>query len=400
MSKRRPSGDGMVRKREDGRWEGRIVVGHKQNGEPIFRYVLTKTQKELLAKLHRDMDLYQDAQLTEDSRMTLGEYLDRWMEEYGSVTLRPNTLRSYEQYIRCYVKPYLGGKIISRITRLDIQKLYQKLKKEGRVHDHPEYGYELSDTMVLRIHAMLHRCLKDAERDHIIPYNPTDGTKLPKNSYKPKQVLDREQMDAFLAAVDKNETWRDFFYTELTTGLRRGEICGLMWKDFDASTGTLKILRSVNAPKRGELEIGETKTERGRRTIRLPPSTIQRLKERKKHSISQWIFPDPLAPEKPVRPSAAYYWMKVLLKEAGLPHIRFHDLRHTFATHALASGVDAKTLSGILGHTNASFTLDTYTHVTPDMQKAASDVVGGFLKDLLGEELNPWQGNEKTELAP
>ena len=87
MSKRRPSGDGMVRKREDGRWEGRIVVGHKQNGEPIFRYVL--------AKLHRDMDLYQDAQLTEDSRMTLGEYLDRWMEEYGAVTLRPNTLRSY-----------------------------------------------------------------------------------------------------------------------------------------------------------------------------------------------------------------------------------------------------------------------------------------------------------------
>ena len=169
MAKRRPSGDGMVRKREDGRWEGRIVVGHKENGEPIFRYVLAKTQKELLAKLHRDMDLYQDAQLTEDSRMTLGEWLDRWMEEYGAVTLRPNTLRSYEQYIRCYVKPYLGGKIVSRVTRLDIQKLYRKLKKEGRVHDHPEYGHELSDSMVLRIHAMLHRCLKDAERDHIVP---------------------------------------------------------------------------------------------------------------------------------------------------------------------------------------------------------------------------------------
>ena len=400
MAKRRPSGDGMVRKREDGRWEGRIVVGHKANGEPIFRYVLAKTQKELLAKLHRDMDIYQDAQLTEDSRMTLGEWLDRWMEEYGAVTLRPNTLRSYEQYIRCYVKPYLGGKIVSRVTRLDIQKLYRKLKKEGRVHDHPEYGHELSDSMVLRIHAMLHRCLKDAERDHIVPYNPTDGVKLPKSNYKPKQVLDRAQMDAFLAAVDKNEIWRDFFYTELTTGLRRGEICGLMWRDFDENAGTLKILRSVNVPKRGEMEIGETKTERGRRTIRLPPSTVQRLKERKKHAISQWIFPEPLAPEKPVRPSAAYYWMKVLLKEAGLPHIRFHDLRHTFATHALASGVDAKTLSGILGHTNASFTLDTYTHVTPDMQRAASDVVGGFLKNLLGEELNPWQGNEKAEPAP
>ena len=92
--------------------------------------------------------------------------------------------------------------------------------------------------------------------------------------------------------------------------------------------------------------------------------------------------------------------MKVLLKEAGLPNIRFHDLRHTFATHELARGLDANTLYGILGHTNASFTLDTYTHVTPDMQKAASDVVGCFLKDLLGEELNPWQGNGKAEPAP
>lgn len=109
MAKRRPSGDGMVRKREDGRWEGRIVVGHKKNGQPIFRYVLAKTQKELLARLHRDMEVYQDAQLTEDSRMTLGEWLDRWMEEYGALTLRPNTLRSYEQFIRCYIKPYLGG---------------------------------------------------------------------------------------------------------------------------------------------------------------------------------------------------------------------------------------------------------------------------------------------------
>ena len=195
MAKRRPSGDGMVRKRKDGRWEGRIVVGHKANGEPIFRYVLAKSQKELLDKLHRDMEGFQDMELTEDSRMTLGEWLDRWMEEYGAVTLRPNTLRSYEQYIRCYVKPYLGGKIVSRVTRLDIQKLYRKLKKEGRVHDHPEYGHELSDSMVLRIHAMLHQCLKDAEAAHVVARNPTDGAVVPKASYKPKQILTKEQME-------------------------------------------------------------------------------------------------------------------------------------------------------------------------------------------------------------
>lgn len=396
MSKRRPSGDGMVRKREDGRWEGRIVVGHKENGEPIFRYVLAKTQKDLLDKLHRDMELFQGAELTEDSRLTLGEWLDRWMEDYAAHTLRTSTLRSYEQYIRCYIKPYLGGKTVSRITRMDIQKLYTKLKHEGRVHDHPEYGHELSDSMVLRIHAMLHRCLRDAETAHVILRNPAAGAMVPKAVSKPRQILTREQMDAFLAAVEQNEVWRDFFYTELTTGLRRGEICGLMWQDFDEGAGTLKVIRSVNAPKAGVLEIGETKTERGRRTIRLPPSTVQRLKERKKHAVSQWIFPEPLAPEKPGRPSAAYYWMKRILKEAGLPQIRFHDLRHTFATHALTSGVDAKTLSGILGHANASFTLDTYTHVTPDMQREASHIVGGFLENLLGKELRPWQSGAKA----
>ena len=99
-------------------------------------------------------------------------------------------------------------------------------------------------------------------------------------------------------------------------------------------------------------------------------------------------------------PAAVRKRLSTVLKRADCKRLRFHDLRHTFATHALASGVDAKTLSGILGHTNASFTLDTYTHVTPDMQRAASDVVGGFLKNLLGEELNPWQGNEKVEPAP
>ena len=255
------------------------------------------------------------------------------MEDYGAATLRPNTLRSYEQFIRCYIKPYLGDKIVSRVTRMDIQKLYRKLKHEGRVHDHPEHGHELSDTMVLRIHAMLHQCLKDAEAAHVVARNPTDGAVVPKASYKPKQILTKEQMDTFLAAVDRNEIWRDFFYTELTTGLRRGEICGLMWQDFDEKAGTLKILRSVNVPKAGELEIGETKTSQGRRTIRLPPSTVQRLKERRKHAVSQWIFPEPLAPEKPVRPSAAYYWMKRILREAGLPEIRFHDLRHPYVKH-------------------------------------------------------------------
>ena len=110
MAKRRPSGDGMVRKRGDGRWEGRIVVGHKKNGTPIFQHAYAHTQKELTEKLHQNIERYQDVELTEDSRMTLGEWLDRWLTEYKAGTVRPGTLKSYRCYIEYYIKPQLGDK--------------------------------------------------------------------------------------------------------------------------------------------------------------------------------------------------------------------------------------------------------------------------------------------------
>ena len=181
----------------------------------------------------------------------------------------------------------------------------------------------------------------------------------------------------------------------LWRGLRRGEICGLQWIDFDGEAGTLKVCRTLHSQRKGEYTVGETKTNQGMRTIILPHSVTEILRRRKVDAISQWIFPDPVKPEDPVDPNAAYRHMKTLLQRVGLPSIRFHDLRHTFATHALTSGVDAKTLSGILGHTNASFTLDTYTHVTTDMQKTACGIVGGFMEDIFGKELKPWQENEK-----
>ena len=397
MAKRRPSGDGMVRKREDGRWEGRIVIGHKQNGDSIFRHVYAKTQKELLDKLHQNIEDYRDVDLTEDSRMTLGEWLDRWLSEYKADTVRPGTLRGYRTHIEQYIKPQLGDKQVSLITMQDVQRMYRRLKKEGRIKDYPEKGTQLADSTVRGIHSMLHLAMKDAERAHIIAKNPTEGATVPKQSGSTKQVLNDQELDAFLAAIEEDEVWHDFFYTELTTGLRRGEICGLMWQDFDEKSGTLKVCRTLHSKKLGVFSLGDTKTGTGMRTIVLPQSTAGLLRRRREKAISQWIFPSTVMPELPVSPGSAYTHLKTLLKRAGLPSIRFHDLRHTFATHALASGVDAKTLSGILGHTNASFTLDTYTHVTPDMQKTASGIVGGFMEDLFGKELKPWQESERTE---
>ena len=333
MAKRRPAGDGMVRKREDGRWEGRIVIGHRENGEPLFRHVYAKTQKALLDKLHQNIECYRDVELTEDSRMTLGEWLDRWLAEYKAGTVRPGTLKSYRGYIEYYIKPQLGDKQISLISQQDIQRMYRRLKTEGRIHEHPEMDHQLSDSMVRHIHTTLHAALKDAVQAHVIPRNPTEGTTAPKPNYKPKRILTGEELDAFLAVVERDEVWRDFFQTELMTGLRRGEICGLQWSDFDEEGGTLKVCRTLHSQRKGEYTTGETKTNQGMRTIILPHSVTEILRRRKADAISQWIFPDPVKPEDPVDPNAAYRHMKTLLRRAGLPSIRFHDLRHPYVKH-------------------------------------------------------------------
>ncbi len=384
MAKRRPSGDGMVRKRDDGRWEGRIVVGHKNNGEPIYRYVLAKTQSELTQKLHDKIEMYRDADLSEDCNMTLGEWLDKWINEFIIFSVRPSTITSYQALIENQIKPYLGKRPLSTLTTNEIQKFYNTLKKQGRVHPDRIHGTELADSMIRKTHMVLHEALGMAVQQRLLINNPTIGTTIPKNNYKDKQILNNEQLNRFMEIIKNDERWYDFFYTEITTGLRKGEICGLRWEDFDEQDGKLKIQRSVGRIKDGVLPVGETKTETGTREILLPPSTVELLRKRKGNAISDWIFPNWHNPEEPMNPQSAYTRLKVLLKKAELPLIRFHDLRHTFATHAIAGGVDAKTLSGILGHTNASFTLDTYTHVTTDMQKNAAKIVGNFMDDIIG----------------
>ncbi len=384
MAKRRPSGDGMVRKRDDGRWEGRIVVGHKNNGEPIYKYILAKTQAELTQKLHDMIEIYRDADLSEDCNMLLSEWLDKWINEYIICYARPNTLFSYTAMIKNQINPHLGNRPLSALTTQEIQKFYNTIKKNGRVKSDKKHGMELADSMVRKVHMMLHETLDIAVKQRLIVNNPTNGTKLPKNNYAPKQILNDEQLDKFIEVIKIDKRWCDFFYTEITTGLRKGEICGLKWEDFDENRGTLKIQRSIGKTINGVMLIGETKTETGSREILLPPSTAQLLCRRKTNINSEWIFPNLRNAEEPMNPQCAYQRLKTLLKKAELPSIRFHDLRHTFATHVIAGGVDAKTLSGILGHANASFTLDNYTHVTTDMQKSAARIVGNFMDEIIG----------------
>ncbi len=385
-NKRRPQGDGTIRKRPDGRWEGRIIIGHKRDGTPMYKSVFGKTQKATLKMLHQMIDTYRDVDLTEDSRMTLGEWLDKWLDEYMIFTVRESTLDGYRCMTNNQVKRFIGDKQLSSLTTADIQKFYNKIKKQGRVKPNRDGSYELADSMVRGIHMMLHEALDTAVKERLIAKNPTNGTTIPKNNYAEKQILGDEQLTRFLEEIKGEEYWYDFFYLEVMTGLRRGEICGLKWSDIDFGANKLRVQRSVSSKKGGGVNIGETKTNTGTRNIIMPPSVIDVLKKRKQTAITEWVFPAFLNPEQPIHPEAAYRKLKVILKHAGLPQIRFHDLRHTFATHAMKGGVDAKTLSGILGHTNASFTLDTYTHVTSDMQKNASIVVGNMMKNIMIKE--------------
>ena len=382
-NKRRPQGDGTIRKRSDGRWEARIIIGHKNDGSPMYKSAFAKTQKSALKQLHQLLDLYRDVDLTEECRMTLGEWMDKWLEEYMIFTLRESTINGYRNMIEHQIKRFIGDKQLAYLTTADLQKFYNKIKKDGRAIEHPIHGKELSNSMVRKVHMILHQALNLAVRERLIVRNPTIGTTIPKKSYTEKQVLCDSQLDKFMDAIKREKYWYDFFYVEIMTGLRRGEICGIKWSDINFTEGTLSIRRSVTTKVGGGLMIGETKTNAGERKIILPPSVLTLLREKQSDAICEWVFPHYMNPSDPLHPDAAYRKLKTLLKSVELPLIRFHDLRHTFATHAMQGGVDAKTLAGILGHTDASFTLDTYTHVTSDMQRNASAVVNNMMQQFL-----------------
>ena len=392
MAKRRPSGDGLVRKRADGRWEGRIVVGHKENGNPIYRSVFAEKQSDLMPRLNELKMQYAGVELTEESSVTLGEWLGRWLEEYKKPILRPSTYSGYGKDIENHILPYLGAKKLTQLKTADIQKHYNRLLESGRKNDIGK-GKGLANATVRGIHMVLREALDSAVREGLIPRNPADGTSPPKIHRKEKQVLTKDELENFMKLIENDEVWYDFFYTEIITGMRQGEICGLRWEDFDEAKGTLRVARSVDFVKK-ELVIGETKTDDGNRTIYLPDSLWRLLAERKKGAVSEWIFPNLLKPELPLDPAKAYRQFKKLLEIGELPDIRFHDLRHTFTSHAANSGIAPKTLSEIVGHSKASFTLDTYAHVTGDMQKNAANIVNNYITDILGKELKPWQNAE------
>ena len=210
--------------------------------------------------------------------------------------------------------------------------------------------------------------------------DPTDGCALPKVEHKEMKTLPVEQLTSFLQEAKDSGVF-ELYYVELATGLRRGELLGLKWEDLDLDRGSLRVRRQI-ARINGEVVEAPLKTKNAYRTLPLARDTVDVLmQQKKKVGSSPWVFPSSIGG--PMSPDSVLHMLHRVLKRAGLPRVRFHDLRHTFATLALQNGVDVKTVSGMLGHYSAGFTLDTYAHVTTSAQRQAAEAMEHVLSGSL-----------------
>jgi len=371
VAKRRKRGDGGVSLRKDGRWEGRVVIGYDDKGLPVTKNVLAKTKPDCITKLKALRDSLQaPAPDQPKPGILLSDWLDLWYQTYKKSNLRPNTQMSYERRIYQHIIPALGNIQMDKLTTNDIQQFYAKLKQGGRLLRTELYGEGLSDQTVRGVHTTLHAALDKAVSEKLLFRNPADGCRLPSAKAREMQVLTPEEIQRLLIQA-KEDGCYELLLLELSTGLRRGEICALQWDDLNFRTGELRVQRQVHRIK-GKLVASPPKTKAGNRSVILPVLVLGVLRAYKETANSRWMFPSPVSEDSPRDPAAVRKRLQTVLERAECKKIRFHDLRHTFSTAALEHGMDVKTLSTIIGHVSSSTTLNIYAHVTDEMRRTAA----------------------------
>ena len=328
------------------------------------------------------------------SDMRFGDWLNYWYETHSKLKLRITTQANYENCIRLHIIPEIVQLPLNKLTQNDMQQFYARLKKNGRKKLTEKYGEGLSDRMVRMCHAICRSALEKAMRDGLIRVNPAIGCKLPPKKAREMQVLDREELQRFLIQAQA-EGYYELFLLDLATGLRRGELLALQWDDLDFKTGVLNVDKQVYEVN-GELQFSKPKTKSSIRKIVLPPAVLEVLREYQQRVHSRWMFPSPVKEDSPLSPGAVRSRLQLILEHAQCKQARFHDLRHTFATLALQNGMDVKTLSAMLGHVLTATTLDIYTHITDDMQRAAAANIDRGIGKAATQESALAQGEEMT----
>ena len=379
MAKRRSNGEGSIRKRKDGRWEGRYTAGiDPETGKQIFKNVLGKTQTEVKEKLKQALSESQKLDFTKQGKYTVAQWMEEWFENVCKLKVRPSSHQTYRGYIDNHIDPNIGKIQLEKLRTMDLQKLYRRLMNQGRV-ERIEAKYQpkgLSAKTVRNIHQVISSAMDFAVAQKIIMENPCHAVALPKVEHREMHTIPADQLQAFLNEAKASGVY-EMYYIELATGLRRGELLGLKWGDIDLAAGIIRVHRQI-ARINGEIVEAPLKTKNSYRVVSISPQAVEVLREQKCKTKDEYIFPSPNGG--PISPDSVNNMLKRVLERAGIPKVRFHDLRHTFATLALQNGVDIKTVSGMLGHFSAGFTLDTYAHVTTAAQKEAAEIMGNVLK--------------------
>jgi integrase len=378
---RRGRGESAIYQRKsDGRWVAQISLGYDDDGRRrrLFRYGETKSAA--LAALDAAREALRTGQirapLDGDGPISLHTYLERWLTDHVKPSVSESTYRSREGTVRLHILPTLGDRSLHKIAAADVQRLYRQLEKDG-----------VGGRTRQLVHATLRRAFNQAVRQGAISTNPLALVDAPRHVAAQIEPLTARQAQAFLDAIrgDRLET---LFVLAIYTGLRQGELFALRWDDVDLRAGEIHVRRTTSeANDTGKpVVLDSPKTRAGRRPVRLTSQAAAALRAHRKRAMadaggaepSEYVFTDSagqlLRRSNVLRRS--YY---PALAKAKLPRIRFHDLRHTFATLLLAGGVHPKVAQEMLGHAKISTTLDTYSHVLPTMQDEAIAVLEAAL---------------------
>jgi len=374
---KRDRGSGCVRQRKDGRWEGRVTLG--VNSNPV--YVYGKTKQDVIDKIRTEQA--KPRADNEDKRLTVGEWLTRWLtiveSDVENGALSRSTFGVYSQKVKTYIKPNLGDLRLSKLTPKHIGGMLESLAKERRVKDasKPKRGQNLRKEKIggrtlQVIHGVLRRALAVATMPQygLIPMNPAAAVVKPKHKAKERVYLrSLEEIKAFVDATEESPL-RTLFILGLDTGCRLGELLALQWADVDTKNGLLHIEHTLTRDNAGKLVATRPKTETSRRTVKLPASSVEALKDHHKASMdSTWVFHDDGLPLR--RDGLVRSELKRIGEAIKKPGLSFHSLRHTSVSLLMSEGVDLRTIQTRVGHSTPRLTLALYSHSMIKAQDAA-----------------------------
>ena len=379
---------GQIISRGERTWLVRVFLGRdSQTGKRKYHNKTIrgnrKDAQKYLNGVLRDMDL---GTFVEPSAMTLGEYLDQWLESAAKPRLSARVFADYKYLLTLYVRPTLGNKKLADVRPLDIQSLYTQMQDRG-----------LSARSVRYVNAVLSSALKQAVKWRILAQNPATLVELPKQSRKEMQSLSPEDAVKFLE-VAAEDRYGLVFTLALITGMRPEEYLGLQWKDIDLQTGVLTVQRALIWRSTLGWYFSEPKTSGSRRSIPIPSSLTRALTDHKRRQAEERLKAGPKyqthdlvfanSEGSPLmRRNLVRRHFKPILKRAGLHEsIRLYDLRHSCATLLLAANENPKVVGERLGHASIRMTMDVYSHVLPSMQRAASDKLEILLSRKTGTQ--------------